>query len=256
MFKSWSTLFLLGLSAGSTVKAAIADWPAAIIGTYNVTFALVAVPESVAYSLLPASYAGKIIPPGQDKFPGLEDGQLPIFLELGREKNAGPPGLNIENFQEAKIEVPFVKRLDKSEDPFLYKRLIAVDSLIDVIGGAVQFGLNSTLQTFAPSNSSNSSTFDYSIVNVVDAALKPTVGAPKWPLETFQEVGGLPWFAEYLLCAQHFYNWTSSPEVTHLEGSVTLHPPYVPETTTFPAQAVHGVFDFQIKGALLCDLFV
>lgn len=49
--KSWSTLLLLGLSAGSAVQAAIADWPAAIIGTYNVTFALVAVPESVAYGV-------------------------------------------------------------------------------------------------------------------------------------------------------------------------------------------------------------
>ena len=78
--------------------------------------------------------------------------------------------------------------------------------------------MNSTLQSFVPANSSNAATFDYSITNVVDATLKKTEGTPKWPLETFQEVGGLPWFAEYLLCAQHFYNWTSSPEVTHLEG--------------------------------------
>ena len=51
MFKSWTTLALWGLTAGSAVNAAIADWPAAIIGNYNVTFALVEVPESVAYSV-------------------------------------------------------------------------------------------------------------------------------------------------------------------------------------------------------------
>lgn len=81
----------------------------------------------------------------------------------------------------------------------------------------VQFGLNSTLQTFVPANSSAATSFDYSIVNVVDATFEPTE-TPKWPLETFQTVGGLPWFAEYVLCAQHFYDWASSPDVTHLEG--------------------------------------
>jgi hypothetical protein len=106
--------------------------------------------------LVPAKYrdANAILPPDPALFPGLETGKLPVFLELGREADAGPPLLNLANFQEAKIEVPNVKRLDNSPAPFLYKRrvilvrdllawltassrLIAVDSLITKIGSLV-----------------------------------------------------------------------------------------------------------------------
>ncbi|KAI3617988.1 hypothetical protein WG66_005853 [Moniliophthora roreri] len=107
-------------------NAALSDsFPAAIIGTYNVTFVIVGVPSESAYSLVPAKYreVRAILPPDLAQFPALATEELPVFLELGREADAGPPFLSFESFQEAKIEVPNVKRVDNSS-PFLYKRLI------------------------------------------------------------------------------------------------------------------------------------
>ncbi|KAL1697149.1 hypothetical protein GGG16DRAFT_84800 [Schizophyllum commune] len=229
---------------------------ASIIGTYNVTFALVAVPSDVAYSLIPEGYS--ILPPAAKQFPGIGEDDLPIFIELGREANAGPPLLNFENFQEAKIEVPNVARLNDSS-PFLYKRWIAVDNTLDVVGSWVQFGLNTSKEEFNPTNSSNATSFDYSIVDAVDGTFTPIEGETTWPLSTFQAVGGQPWFAEYPTCAQHFYEESSVP-VTYLSGSVTLHPPYAgpnaTEPTTFAAQAIHGIFGFKIVGPLICKQFV
>lgn len=243
----------LGASAAIDPETA----PASITGTYNVTFALVAVPSDVAYSLVPEGYT--ILPPSSEQFPGIGDGKLPIFIELGREANAGPPLLNIENFQEAKVEVPNVLRVEDSEAPFLYKRWIAVDDAIDVFGSWIQFGLNTSKEEFNPSNSSDATSFDYSIVGAVDGTFTPTEGEPQWPLSTFESVGGQPWFAEYPTCAQHFYEDSSVP-VTYLTGSVTLYPPYAganaTEPVTFVAQAIHGIFDFKIVGPLICDYFV
>jgi hypothetical protein len=212
--------------------------------------------------LVPSPYA-ILLPPNKTLFPGIAEGNTPLFIELGREAKAGPPLLNFENFQEAKLEVPNVQRLNSSPDtPFLYKRWIAVDNELDVIGSLLDFGLNTTLETFLPANSSNSSGWDYSIIDAIDATLVPLSKDenPRWPLETFATVGGMPWFAEYLTCAQHFYNWTALEGPTFLEGNITFHPPYaglgVEILRTFPVQAVNGVFTFKIVGPLACEEFV
>ena len=91
--------------------------------------------------LIPEGYS--ILPPAAEQFPGIGEDELPIFIELGREANAGPPLLNFENFQEAKIEVPNVARLNDSS-PFLYKRWIAVDNTLDVVGSWI-CGIPSTI---------------------------------------------------------------------------------------------------------------
>ncbi|KAL1759337.1 hypothetical protein FB107DRAFT_257585 [Schizophyllum commune] len=230
---------------------------ASIIGTYNVTFALVAVPSDVAYSLIPEGYS--ILPPAAKQFPGIGEDDLPIFIELGREANAGPPLLNFENFQEAKIEVPNVARLNDSS-PFLYKRWIAVDNTLDVIGSWVQFGLNTSKEEFNPTNSSNATSFDYSIVDAVDGTFTPIEGETTWPLRTFQAVGGQPWYVRGVphLRSTLLRRVVRSGHV--LVGSVTLHPPYAgpnaTEPATFAAQAIHGIFGFKIVGPLICKQFV
>ncbi|KAF8823339.1 hypothetical protein HHX47_DHR10000322 [Lentinula edodes] len=218
------------------------------------------VPIALAQSFVPTSYT--LLPPNETFFPGITDGNVPLFLELGREANAGPPLLNFENFQEAKLEVPNVQRLSDSEIPFLYKRWIAVDNQLDVFGSLTDFGLNTSFNSFSPANSSNSTVYDYSIVSAIDATLEPLLEGEnlRWPLETYERIGGMPWFAEYLTCAQHFYNWTAQDGTSFLRGNITLHPPYagpgVFNPVTYPVQGINGVFEFKIVGPLICEEFV
>jgi hypothetical protein len=186
--------------------------------------------------LLPALYKNSLIKPNSSVYPGLADDSHPIVFELGREANAGPPLLNFLSFQyvywhqfespltktgrsrEAKIQVPFVGRIESSPNtPFLYKRQIMVDSALDVAGSWISFGLNTSLNTFIPSNSSNSSSFDYEVTGVIKASLK-SVENGVVPIETFQSAAGLPWFAEFATCAQHFYNFTGA--IQRLSGKV------------------------------------
>ncbi|KAJ3916342.1 hypothetical protein F5877DRAFT_46837, partial [Lentinula edodes] len=122
--------------------------------------------------------------------------------------------------------------------------------------------------------------YDYSIVSAIDATLEPLLEGEnlRWPLETYERIGGMPWFAEYLTCAQHFYNWTAQDGTSflrgtqtfevcvwkansrHCTGNITLHPPYagpgVFNPVTYPVQGINGVFEFKIVGPLICEEFV
>lgn len=127
-----------------SLVAASIDLLPSILGRYNVTFAIISVPLEHAASvsilagqesasltsspqLVKAEYAKSILPPDPTLYPGIGD-NVPIFLELGREANAGPLGLQISNFQEAKIEVPNIKRVEDADTPFLYKRFAALSA--------------------------------------------------------------------------------------------------------------------------------
>lgn len=140
----------------------------------------------------------------------------------------------------------------------------------------LQFGLNTSKEVFTPSNSSDSPSYDYTIAGAVEATFEE-VDSIEFPLTTFQAIGGQPWFAEYPTCAQHSYNESVVP-VTYLKGiyvysilardvsdqtplgDITLFPPYAGANATgpatFEAQAVHGLFDFTIVGAVECLLFL
>jgi hypothetical protein len=83
-----------------------------------------------------------------------------------------------------------------------------VDNALDVAGSWVAFGLNTTLNAFIPSNSSNSSSYDYEAQGVLKANIQPAMSGSV-PVETFKTAAGLPWFAELLTCAQHVYNFTN-----------------------------------------------
>ncbi|CAE6386877.1 unnamed protein product [Rhizoctonia solani] len=190
----------------------IVDLPAAIIGTYNVSFLMGAAPTSFVQSLLPEAYKNSLIRPNTSIYPELAADSHPIVFELGREANAGPPLLNFISFEEAKIQIPYVARIGSSPTkPFLYKRRIMVDNGINVAGSWVAFGLNTTLNKFVPANSSNSSAYDYEVEGVLKAKVQPATSG-SIPLESFKATAGLPWFAEFITCAQHFYNFTNPVE--------------------------------------------
>ncbi|CCO35503.1 proteasome (prosome, macropain) activator subunit 3 (PA28 gamma [Rhizoctonia solani AG-1 IB] len=191
---------------------AIVDLPAAIIGTYNVSLLMGAAPTSFVQSLLPETYRNSLIRPNASIYPGLAADSHPIVFELGREANAGPPLLNFISFEEAKIQIPYVARIGSSPTkPFLYKRRIMVDNAINVAGSWIAFGLNTTLNKFIPANSSDSSSYDYQVEGVLKAKVQPATSG-SIPLESFKIAAGLPWFAEFLTCAQHFYNFTNPVE--------------------------------------------
>ncbi|KAI5478360.1 hypothetical protein MNV49_005211 [Pseudohyphozyma bogoriensis] len=152
------------------------ELPVAIEGVYNTTLVIVPVTLEHAQSLLPAAYRSKLLAPDSAAYPALAAGKYPMILELGREKDAGPPGLNVLDFQEAKLEVPNVARLAGSSTPFLYKRIIFVDDYVDVIGSYLQYGLNTTYNSFTPSNSSASASFNYAVDGTV--TLYPPYAGP------------------------------------------------------------------------------
>ncbi|KAM0750981.1 hypothetical protein T439DRAFT_325136 [Meredithblackwellia eburnea MCA 4105] len=247
--------FAASLALIRIVQASLVDpstLPVAIVGTYNVTFAIAYVPNDLAKSLLPASYQNSVLPANATMFPGLQPGQTPLLLELGREANAGPPGLNMLSFQEAKIEVPLVDRTGNGV-PFLYKRIIFVDNYVDVIGSWLEYSLNTTFATFNPANSSQAPSFDYTIQGVISSIFSTATHSV--PLETFKYLAHLPWFGDGLLCAQHTYNWEDAPSPVKIEGSATLLPPYSGGSggTTITLYAVQPVVSFQIRGPFPCS---
>ncbi|GAB1524523.1 hypothetical protein RhiTH_007677 [Rhizoctonia solani] len=173
----------------------------------------------------------------------------PIVFELGREANAGPPLLNFISFEEAKIQIPYVARIGSSPSkPFLFKRRIMVDNAINVAGSWIAFGLNTTLNKFIPANSSDSLSYDYEVEGVLKAKIQPATSG-SIPLSSFREAAGLPWFAEFVTCAQHFYNFTNP--VQRLSGTVELA-----EGITVPVEGIHTTVPFKIVGALGCDLYL
>ncbi|KAJ1301714.1 hypothetical protein OPQ81_008947 [Rhizoctonia solani] len=228
---------------------AIIDLPGAIIGTYNVSFLMGAAPTTFVQSLLPESYRNSLIRPNASIYPGLAADSHPIVFELGREANAGPPLLNFISFEEAKIEIPYVARIGSAPTkPFLYKRRIMVDNAINVAGSWISFGLNTTLDTFIPANSSNSPSYDYEVQGVLKAEIQPATSG-SIPIESFKATAGLPWFAEFLTCAQHFYNFTNPIE--RVSGTVELA-----QGVKIPVEGIHTVVPFKIVGALGCDLYL
>ncbi|KDN36845.1 hypothetical protein RSAG8_10543, partial [Rhizoctonia solani AG-8 WAC10335] len=224
---------------------AIINLPAAIIGTYNVSFLMGAAPTTFVQS----EFAVLAAHPSESIYPGLAADSHPIVFELGREANAGPPLLNFISFEEAKIQIPYVARIGSSPTkPFLYKRHIMVDNAINVAGSWISFGLNTTLNTFTPANSSNSPSYDYKVEGVLKANVQPATSG-SIPVESFKGAAGLPWFAEFVTCAQHIYNFTNPIE--RVSGTVELM-----QGVTIPVEGIHTVASFKIVGALGCDLYL
>lgn len=97
-----------------------------------------------------------------------------------------------------------------------------VDNVLNVAGSWLAFGLNTTLNTFIPTNSSNSTSFDYEVEGVLKAKINPAT-SPRGsiPVESFKLVAGSPWFADFATCAQHFYNFTGPLE--RVSGESVLH---------------------------------
>ncbi|KAF8711850.1 Proteasome activator pa28, REG alpha beta subunit, partial [Rhizoctonia solani] len=239
-------LLCVALAAVPGTLSAIVDLPAAIIGTYNVSFLMGAAPISFVQSLLPEKYRESLIRPDASIYPGLGADSHPIVFELGREANAGPPLLNFISFEEAKIQIPYVARIGSSPSkPFLFKRRIMVDNAINVAGSWIAFGLNTTLNKFIPANSSDSLSYDYEVEGVLKAKIQPATSG-SIPLSSFREAAGLPWFAEFVTCAQHFYNFTNPVE--RLSGkSWTVE---LAEGITIPVEGIHTTVPFKIVGAL------
>ncbi|QRV83190.1 hypothetical protein RhiJN_11206 [Ceratobasidium sp. AG-Ba] len=237
------------LIMASCGHAVIVDLPAAIIGTYNVSFLMGSAPKTLVQSLLPESYRNSLARPNSSIYPGLGEDSHPIVFELGREANAGPPGLSFVSFQEAKIQIPFVSRVSSSPNtPFLYKQLIMVDEPINVAGSWSTFGLQTTLNKFTPANSSNSSSFDYEVTNVLKAeVMRSSSGVI--PVETFQNTARMPWFGNFSTCAQHFYNFTNPVE--RVSGTVTLA-----QGVSIAVEGIHTVASFRIVGALSCSMYL
>ncbi|KAF8756176.1 Proteasome activator pa28, REG alpha beta subunit [Rhizoctonia solani] len=143
---------------------------------------------------------------------------------------------------EAKIQIPYVARIGSSPSkPFLFKRRIMVDNAINVAGSWIAFGLNTTLNKFIPANSSDSLSYDYEVEGVLKAKIQPATSG-SIPLSSFREAAGLPWFAEFVTCAQHFYNFTNP--VQRLSGkSWTVE---LAEGITVPVEGIHTTVPFKI----------
>ncbi|QRW24791.1 proteasome activator pa28 beta subunit [Rhizoctonia solani] len=219
-------LLCIALATVPGTLGAIVDLPAAIIGTYNVSFLMGAAPISFVQS-----------PPDR--------------VRARSRGKRGPPLLNFISFEEAKIQIPYVARIGSSPSkPFLFKRRIMVDNAINVAGSWIAFGLNTTLNKFIPANSSDSLSYDYEVEGVLKAKIQPATGSI--PLSSFREAAGLPWFAEFVTCAQHFYNFTNP--VQRLSGkSWTVE---LAEGITVPVEGIHTTVPFKIVGALGCDLYL
>ncbi|ESK91580.1 hypothetical protein Moror_2498 [Moniliophthora roreri MCA 2997] len=253
---------ILALTTKPLFCEAVVDKSAtpSVLGTFNASFIIGEVPAELAYSLLPAKYRDSkaILPPDSAKFPGIKDGMLPILLELGRETNSGPPGLQIENFQEAKIRVPNVK-LDSSS-PFIYSRLIATDVDLIAQGSKYQFGLNASVETFVPANSNEAQDYNYIVKNVVEVRLSEVAESSlRYPVSTYEFLRTLPWFGDKEGdCAQHFYD-ASSALVKRLSGQATLYPPLAGKSdspVSFAIEAIHGVYNYIIVGPQACKNFI
>ncbi|CAE6518108.1 unnamed protein product, partial [Rhizoctonia solani] len=220
---------------------AILDLPPTIIGTYNVSFLMGAAPTTFVQSLLPESYRNSLIRPDESIYPGLAADSHPIMFELGREVNAGPPFLEIESFQQANINIPYVARIGSfPSKPFLYKRHMMIDDAIDAAGSWLVFGINTTLNTFVPTDSSNSSSYDYQVTGVLKAKVQPAISG-SIPVESFKSVARLPWFGDFPTCAQHSYNFANPVE--RVSGTVELA-----QGVAIPVEGIHTVASFKIVG--------
>ncbi|KAJ3377842.1 hypothetical protein HDU84_008142 [Entophlyctis sp. JEL0112] len=218
-------------------------------GTYNVTWLAVNVPTANAQALLPQNYA----------LLNATAATQPVVIELGREIKTGVPGISF-TFQEAKLEVPNVRRVDKSSTPFMYKKSIWVDSELQAVSSLLVYGLNSSTQTFIPSDSSATAGFDYSIKGVLEARLTALPAAQQAAaassMPAYENYASMPWFGpDSVLCSQHVYNFTSfvqnpvflSGTVNILEGNGIQG--------TYTVSAVHLTATFSILAPQLCEGF-
>jgi len=86
----WS-LLLVGLGGPTPFVHATALSPT-IVGTYNATFWSVPLPKCLLESFVPNEYLDSLPSPDAG-------GNIAAVVELGREANSGPPGLQLLNFE-------------------------------------------------------------------------------------------------------------------------------------------------------------
>lgn len=207
----------------------------------QVTFISLDLPKSTVVNLLPQNLTL------------LGDGSThSVVFELGREINTGPP-LAQGTFQEAKLEIPNVKRLKNSDAPFVYKKSIWVDQEIQAFGSGLVYGLNGSKQTFTPADTSNAPNYNYAIDGILQSDLNSA--STKGDVAPYQAVASQPWFGSGLLCAQHRYNLDAPvQEPIFLQGSLTLD-----DASglggTYQVQAMHATYTFEILAPQLCLLF-
>ncbi|KAF7976644.1 hypothetical protein HWV62_5965 [Athelia sp. TMB] len=229
--------------------------------------------------LVPEQYRSSFIPLGDD-VPGLGVNETVIFVELGRENHAAPLGLPIDSgFQETKIEIPYIRRVAGSNVPFLYRRLVVVDSLIDVAGSLTVYGLNTTLAASVPANSSDMSDFNESLPGIVEGRFLQA-DSTRIPYTTFQKIREMPWFGDEgltgSLCAANYWDWRPASEdviplngefsqyilsdlTAHVAiGNITLFGEFagpVGSSVKYFAEAYRGTLNFNISYPYPCSTY-
>lgn len=116
----------------------------------------------------------------------------------------GPPGLQVLNNEESKLEIPGIKRLEDSDVAFTYKSHIFVNNFIAALFGWLAFGLHDTFEIIRPKDSSKAESYDYSVkdyMNITNVRLSDE----KKGRTDFEKVQNGPWFADGLLCGRHQY---------------------------------------------------
>ncbi len=173
-------------------------------GTYNYSSFGFQLPLAQARRLLPSKYATL---PDEQVFlrisgAGAEKTTLAV-IETGRQEGNGPPGLPVLNNEESKLQLPYIKRLSNSAQPFIFKSNIFVDSVLAAGSGTVVFGLKETVAAFQPPNSATAPSYDTSTVGWFDISSVSTTssaGSLNWT-----EIANMPWFSEGPLCGRHQY---------------------------------------------------
>ncbi|KAI8811116.1 hypothetical protein BJ742DRAFT_867279 [Cladochytrium replicatum] len=213
-----------------------------ITGTYNVTWVTFQVPRAAAAQMIPQEYS--LLSPASAA-------THPINIELGREIKAGSLGITFD-FQEAKIQVPNVKRID-DDTSFVYKKSIFVDSGFQSFSSNLVYGLNTTTQTFVPANSAAAPNYNYEVTGVISGKFKPATKAGS--LDAYTATASSPWFATKDSCARHVYDFTAPVQApVFLEGTLDILE-NSPIKGSYSVEAMHASFQFGILYPQSCSNF-
>ncbi|CAO1629769.1 unnamed protein product [Sympodiomycopsis kandeliae] len=186
-----------------------------LTGTYDVLTVPLLLPTSVVESLLPAQWRhlspSLLLPTPHDLLSGLklnttetQDHHL-VLLQLGHQQNTGP-GVFKLTFQEAKLEIPFVRHPkasgDQNEKTFLFKLKCLFSNPMIYSGSQFMTGLNSAVASFHPSDSPYSSaadaaTIEYEAKNYFTVQAKLDNDAElKQKADEILKLAELPWFGD------------------------------------------------------------
>ncbi|CAO1624342.1 unnamed protein product [Parajaminaea phylloscopi] len=181
-----------------------------VSGTYDVLCVPVLLPKDVVLGLLPTEL--------RQEEPLLEvpdavleklhlmrgENQHLVVVQLGRQLGTGP-AFSPLHFQEAKIEIPYVRHPDCPDRnrAFSFKQFVVFDSRMLSTAARLQAGLKATTTSFSPSNSpagfeDSAATISYSAQAYVDceASLTMAEDASDEGAQAAKMLSEMPWFGD------------------------------------------------------------